>query len=58
MTDSITTIEDVTNDWVIMAKPNSHKVKDRKFFEHRGHLFKVDGKTVVLEYSSKEKEKG
>jgi len=47
---------DVTQDWLDKANPNSHEVKDRNYFEHNGVKYEVDGKNVVLDYSSKEKE--
>lgn len=47
---------DVTNEWIINAKPNTHIVKDRKYFEHNGIKYKVDNKNIVLDYSDKEKE--
>lgn len=47
---------DVTNEWLINATPNSHKVKDRNYFQHNGIKYYVDNKNVVLDYSKKEKE--
>lgn len=47
---------DVTNEWIINAKPNTHIVKDRKYFEHNGIKYKVDNKNIILDYSDKEKE--
>lgn len=47
---------DVTNEWIKKAKPNTHIVKDRKFFEHNGIKYKVDNKNIVLDYSNNEKE--
>lgn len=47
---------DVTNEWIINAKPNTHIVKDRKYFEHNGIKYKVDNKNIVLDYSNNEKE--
>lgn len=47
---------DVTNEWIINAKPNTYIVKDRKYFEHNGIKYKVDNKNIVLDYSDKEKE--
>lgn len=47
---------DVTSEWIINAKPNTHIVKDRKYFEHSGIKYKVDNKNIVLDYSNNEKE--
>lgn len=47
---------DVTNEWIKKAKPNTHIVKDRKYFEHNGIKYKVDNKNIVLDYSNNEKE--
>lgn len=47
---------DVTSEWIIKAKPNTHIVKDRKYFEHNGIKYKVDNKNIVLDYSNNEKE--
>lgn len=47
---------DVTDEWLKLATPNSHKVLDRTYFEHNGIKYFVDGKNIVLDYSSKEKE--
>lgn len=47
---------DVTSEWIIKAKPNTHIVKDRKYFEHSGIKYKVDNKNIVLDYSNNEKE--
>ncbi len=47
---------DVTKEWLDSATPNSNIVEDRQYFEHEGIKYKVDGKNVVLDYSSKEKE--
>ena len=47
---------DVTSEWIIKTKPNTHIVKDRKYFEHNGIKYKVDNKNIVLDYSNKEKE--
>ncbi len=47
---------DVTSEWIINAKPNTHIVKDRKYFEHNGIKYKVDNKNIVLDYSNNEKE--
>lgn len=48
--------DDVTQDWLDKAIPNSDKVKDAKYYEHEGIKYNVDGKNVVLDYSKKEKE--
>lgn len=47
---------DVTKDWLDNATPNSYKVEDRQYFEKDGIKYQVDGKNVVLDYSTKEKE--
>lgn len=47
---------DVTKDWLDNTTPNSHKVEDREYFEKDEIKYQVDGKNVVLDYSTKEKE--
>ena len=48
---------DVTEEWLANATPNSHKVKDRNYYETiEGIKYYVDNKNVILEYSKKEKE--
>lgn len=47
---------DITQEWLDNATPNSHKVLDRNYFEYEGVKYQVDGRNVVLDYSSKEKE--
>lgn len=46
----------ITKEWLETAKPNSHKVIDRQYFEYDGIKYNVDNKNVVLDYSSKEKD--
>lgn len=46
----------ITKKWLKNATPNTHKVKDRKYFEYQGIKYYVDNKNVVLDYSIKEKE--
>lgn len=46
---------DVTKEWLETAKPNSHKVVDRHYFEYEGMKYNVDNKNVVLDYSGQEK---
>lgn len=46
----------ITKEWLETAKPNSHKVVDRQYFEYDGIKYNVDNKNVVLDYSSKEKD--
>lgn len=48
--------KDITQEWLDNATPNSHKVLDRNYFEYEGVKYEVDGKNVVLDYSSKEKD--
>lgn len=48
---------DVTREWKESVHPNSHRVRDRNYFETMdGKRYYVDGKNVVLDYSQKEKE--
>ena len=47
---------DITKEWINNAKPNSHKVKNRHYFEYEKIKYRVDNKNVVLDYSDKEKE--
>lgn len=47
---------DITEKWLKKAKPNSHKVKERKYFEYEGKKYYVDNKNVVLDYSKEELE--
>ena len=46
----------VTDKWLASATPNSHEVLDAKYFKVNDTKYKVDGKNVVLDYSTKEKE--
>lgn len=48
--------KDITQEWLDNATPNSHKVLDRNYFKYEGVKYEVDGKNVVLDYSSKEKD--
>lgn len=45
----------ITTEWLKKATPNSHKVADMDYFEYEGIKYKVDNKTVVLDYSDHEK---
>ncbi len=55
--DSKTHYNDVTQEWLDNATPNSHIVQDKDYFESiDGNKYFVDGKNVVLDYSNKEKE--
>ena len=47
---------DVTQDWLNSATPNSHKVVDATEFTQDGTTYKVDGRNVQLSYSEHEKE--
>jgi hypothetical protein len=47
--------KDVTNDWIKNRK-NYKSIIDANYFEHNGKKYYVDGKKVVLDYSTKEKE--
>ena len=46
---------DVTNEWLNRTKSFS-SVTDAKYYEHNGKKYYVDGKKVVLNYSTHEKE--
>ena len=46
--------EDVTEEWIRRATPNSHKVREQKYFIYNNQKYHVDGKNVVLDYSKKE----
>ncbi len=50
--------EDITNLYSKNLKLNKGKVYDAKYYEHHGKKYYVDGKKVVLDYTSKEKEVG
>lgn len=46
--------QDITEEWLKKATPNSHKVKSRNYFETRNRIkYFVDNKNVVLDYSKK-----
>lgn len=47
---------DITSEWLKNIKSSNHKVKDRGYFEHNGIKYNVNGKDVILDYSTKEKE--
>jgi hypothetical protein len=47
--------EDVTEEWLKNATPNSHEVRDIQEYTKDGITYKVDGKHVVLDYSKKER---
>ena len=46
---------DITSEWLKKIKSSNHKVKDRGYFEHNGIKYNVNGKDVILDYSTKEK---
>lgn len=48
--------QDVTQEWLKNATPNSHQMLDRNYFIYDDKKYIVDGKNVVLDYSKKEKE--
>lgn len=49
--------QDVTEEWLRMALPNSHIVREQYYFETiDGKKYYVDEENVVLDYSIKEKE--
>lgn len=48
--------EDITQEYIDNATPNSHKILDRNYFKYEDVKYEVDGKNVVLDYSKKEKE--
>ena len=50
--------EDITNIYEKNLKLNKGQVYDAKYYEHHGKKYYVDGKKVVLDYTSKEKEVG
>lgn len=46
----------VTTEWLKNDTPNSHRVKDRNYFEtENGKRYYVDEKNIVLDYSEKER---
>lgn len=47
---------DITNEWLILATPNSHIVKEQYYFDYEGKRYYVDNKNVVLDYSKQELE--
>ena len=47
---------DITKEWINNPKSNSHKVKNKHYFEYEKVKYRVDNKNVVLDYSDKEKE--
>lgn len=53
---SVSKYKDVTQEWLDTANPNSHRILDRDYFEHGGIKYDVDGKNVILDYSSKERD--
>ena len=48
--------KDVTKEWLKNSKPNIHRVLKRKYYLHKGIMYKIDGKLVVLNYSKSEYE--
>lgn len=49
--------QDITEEWLIKAIPNSHKVKSSNYFETKNRIkYFVDNKNVALDYSKKERE--
>lgn len=46
---------EITQDWLKNATPNSHQVLDLQEYIQSGTKYKVDGRNVLLAYSSKEK---
>lgn len=47
---------DVTEEWINSATPNSKEIKDLTEYVVDDVTYKVDGKSVLLDYSNKEKE--
>lgn len=48
---------DITNDMINNARPNSHKVEELHYFIDKNiNIHIVDGKNVILDYSTKELE--
>ncbi|WP_432629004.1 phage minor capsid protein [Brotaphodocola sp.] len=47
---------DATNEWKARATPNSHQIIDLNTYTVNGIDYKVDGRQVVLDYATKEKE--
>lgn len=48
-------VQDITKEYFKNATPNSHKVKDMQRYIHNGIEYKVDGRKVVIDYSSHER---
>ena len=48
--------EEVTQEWLENATPNSHEIVDVTTFEQDGKIYTVDGADIKLEYSPHEKE--
>ena len=47
-------MKDVTNEWREVPAENANKVKDLNEYEINGHIYKVDNRQVVLDYSRTE----
>lgn len=47
---------DVTKEWLDSATPNSHIVEELNEYTKEGIIYKVDGKHVIMDYTSKEKQ--
>lgn len=49
--------QDIKEEWLKEVNPNSHRVRERNYFETiDGIKYYVDGRNVVLDYSEKERE--
>lgn len=49
-------MRDITNEWKEVLLKNAKQVEDLTEYEADGHIYKVDGKHIVLDYSQYEKE--
>ena len=47
---------DITQEWLDNATPNSHEVRDLRGFVQDGEVYTVDGENVKLDYDAHEKE--
>ncbi len=57
MADSTKQYIDITKNWLNNATPNSHPVLEARYFKNKDKVkYYVDNKSVVLDYSKKEKE--
>ena len=47
---------DVTEEWLANAKPNSHKVKDKNYYQYNNKIYKINknNKNIIIDYSYNE----